>query len=313
MSVSDSNGDDGEAPPQVGVYLRVSTMLQKRRGAIETQRPDTERYLAAFGMAPYAWYEDEAVSGHWVPFGERPQGRRLLADAKAGHVTLVLVWRLDRFGRNAVEILKAVQELEEAGARLVSLKESFDTRTAGGRLMLTMLAGMAEYEWESIRERSEAGVARKLEEGGWPGGRVPFGYKVEGERPHSHLILDDQEPLITTPSGAVMTATEIVQMMYRLLIDEKMSTIQIADRLNELGVPTYFVRRDQRYHRGERDAEPMAIWRAGVVNKILSNPANKGLYTFGRRGNKLARNGQKSSHNGHGAPREVATILYPPW
>ncbi|HEV8194042.1 MAG TPA: recombinase family protein [Ktedonobacterales bacterium] len=234
------------------------------------------------------------------------RGRRLLADAKAGHVSLVLVWRLDRFGRNAVEILKAVEELEQAGARLVSLKESFDTRTAGGRLMLTVLAALSEYEWESIKERSEAGVARKLDGGGWMGGQVPYGYKVEGERPHSHLIPDDVEPLITLPSGAVMTAAEVVRMIYRLLIDDGLSTVKIAERLNEIGVPTSFTRKARRFHRGEIDEEPMAIWRANVVYDILSNPANKGEYTFGRR----SRNARKGEH-GNSIPREVVTVPIP--
>jgi site-specific DNA recombinase len=100
--------DRGDTQPTnnnggVGVYMRVSGEDQRRRGTIETQRPDLERYLTAYGLTPYGSYEDEAVSGKWVPFGERPQGKRLLADAKAGHVSLVLVWRLDRFGRNAYE------------------------------------------------------------------------------------------------------------------------------------------------------------------------------------------------------------------
>jgi site-specific DNA recombinase len=299
--------DEASAPQHVGVYMRVSTMLQKRRGAIETQRPDLDRDLAAYALTPYGWYEDEAVSGHWVPFGERPQGKRLLADAKAGHVSLVLVWRLDRFGRNAVEILKAVEESERVGARLVSLKESFDTRTAGGRLMLTVLAALSEYEWEPIRERSEAGVARKLDGGGWMGGQVSNGYRVEGVRPNSHLVLDDQEPLITLQSGAVMTAAEIVVMMYRLLIDEGMSTVKIADRLNDLGVPTSFVRKARRFHRGDIDAKPMAIWRANAVNDSLSNPANKGEYVFGRRRNAHA-NGNVGPHS---TPREVVTVPIP--
>jgi site-specific DNA recombinase len=183
-----------EALPSVAVYMRVSGEHQRRRGTIETQRPDLDRYLSAYGIKPYGWYEDEAVSGHWMPFPDRPQGKRLLADAQAGHVNLVLVWRLDRFGRNAVEILKAVQELEEAGARLVSLKEQFDTRTAAGRLMLGILAAVAEFEWESIMERTVAGIERKLDSGGWMGGPIPYGYLVEGKEREAHFVLDE-EPL----------------------------------------------------------------------------------------------------------------------
>jgi site-specific DNA recombinase len=310
-----SDDADTTTTPQVGVYMRVSTMLQKRRGAIETQRPDLDRYLAAYAFAPYGWYEDEAVSGHWVPFGERPQGKRLLADAKAGHISLVLVWRLDRFGRNAVEILKAVQELEQAGARLVSLKESFDTRTAGGRLMLTVLAALSEYEWESIRERSEAGVARKLSDGGWMGGSVPYGYKVEGVRPNSRLI-PDEDPLFTLASGAIMTAAEVVRLIYRLC-EEGKTTAAIETTLNEMGVPTAYAKRRQRDSQGEQEStntgdEPKPIWRAGVVNWILSNPVNKGEYeyTYGRNGSSGHGSGTHAK-SVRAREREVITIAVP--
>src|SRR4051794_17897206 len=208
----------------IGVYLRVSSDVQKKRGAIETQRPDIERYLSAYGATPYGWYEDEAVSGHWVPFGERPQGRRLLADAIAGHVKLILVWRLDRFGRDAGEILRAVQQLEDAGARLISLKESFDTRESAGRLMLGVLASVAAFEWESIVERSAAGMARKLSNNGWMGGAVPLGYRIDGRRPHSKLVIDE-------------TTAETVRTIFTLCTEDGLSTTAIATRLNDAAVP----------------------------------------------------------------------------
>jgi hypothetical protein len=59
-------------PAGVAVYMRVSGEDQRRRGTIENQRPDLDRYLAAYGHKPYGWYEDDAVSGHWVP---SPSGR----------------------------------------------------------------------------------------------------------------------------------------------------------------------------------------------------------------------------------------------
>jgi site-specific DNA recombinase len=269
----------------VAVYLRVSGEDQKRKGTIENQRPDLDRYLAAYGLAPYGWYQDEAVSGHWVPFPERPQGRRLLADAQAGHVTLVLVWRLDRFGRNAVEILKAVEELEQAGARLVSLKEQFDTRTAAGKLMLGILAAVAEFEWDSIMERSEAGTQRKLaraDGAGWMGGRIPYGYRVEGKEDQARLILDDTP--LGIPDFPQMTAADVVRLIYQLTVEEKQSARVIADKLNAMGVPTAFARRGlDRFRHLAVDKPVLHLWQGFSVTSILRNPTYKGLRPFGRR------------------------------
>jgi site-specific DNA recombinase len=280
----------------IAVYMRVSSEAQRRRGAIETQRPDLDRYLDAYGLKPYGWYEDEAVSGKWLSFPDRPQGRRLLADAQAGHVNLVLVWRLDRFGRNAVEILKAVQDLEQAGARLVSLKENFDTRTAAGRLMLGVLASVAEFEWESIMERTVAGVERRLESGGWMGGPTPYGYTVTGAKQDAKLVPDE------TPMGLSfspqLSAAGVVRLIYHLLLDEHLSTIAIADRLNSLGIPTSYQRRSLGYHRNGQVGPAQHIWRANAVRNILVNPIYKGQYTFGRRSR-------------HHAGREIVTSDVP--
>jgi site-specific DNA recombinase len=291
MSDQDTSSQAG-----VAVYLRVSGENQRRRGTIETQRPDLDRYLAAYNLKPYGWYEDEAVSGHWVPFPERPQGKRLLADAQAGHLGLVLVWRLDRFGRNAVEILKAVEELEQAGARLVSLKEQFDTRTAAGRLMLGILASVAEFEWESIMERTVAGVERRLDGGGWMGGPVPYGYKAEGTKQDAKLVIDE-EPL-GIPDYPLLTAAGVVRLIYSLLLDERQSTIEIADKLHQMGVPTSYQRRGRTYHRDGQVGPEQHIWRANAVRNILRNPVYKGEYTFGRR-------------SLHHAGREVVTCDVP--
>jgi site-specific DNA recombinase len=283
----------------VAVYLRVSGEDQRRKGTIENQRPDLDRYLNAYALAPYAWYEDEAVSGAWVPFGERPQGRRLLADAQAGHVQLVLVWRLDRFGRNAYEILGAVRELERAGARLVSLKEAFDTRTPPGRLMLGILASVAEFEWESIVERAEAGIDRKLDGGGWMGGPVPYGYRVEGAAPHARLV-PDETPL-GIPEYPSLSAADVVRLIYALTVDEHKSGGDIADRLNAMHVPTSFQRRGlTRYRRPGSDVPALHIWRPDTVIVILNNPTNKGVYTFGR----------YRRHN-RTRERQVVTIVMP--
>jgi site-specific DNA recombinase len=287
---------NGATPDRVGVYMRVSTEIQRRRGTIETQRPDLDRYLAYQNLKPYAWYEDIAVSGHWTPFGERPQGKRLLADIAAGHVNLVVIWRLDRFGRDAREIHNAVHDLEVAGARLYSLHESFDTRQPAGKLMLGVLASVAEFEWASIAERSAAGVERKLSDGAWMGGPVPYGLRVEGRGTTARLVYDE-EPL-GIPDHPDLTAADVVRLIYRLLLDERKSTIEIADTLNQMGVPTSYERRGRTYRRRGQVGPEQHVWRASTVRTIIRNPVYRGVYTFGRR-------------SLHHAGREIVTSAVP--
>ncbi|HEX9412586.1 MAG TPA: recombinase family protein [Ktedonobacterales bacterium] len=153
-------------PVKLAVYLRVSSEEQRVAGTIETQRIAAERYCVAYDHTPYGWYADDGVSGT-VPFAARPEGARLMADARAGHLTTVLIWRLDRFGRNAYEILAALRALQALGVRLVSITEAFDTETPAGRLQINMLASIAEFERDSIVQRATEGISRHLREGGW--------------------------------------------------------------------------------------------------------------------------------------------------
>src|SRR6185436_8012272 len=101
----------------------------------------------------------------------------------------LLVYKLDRLGRETRLILNAVAELEKLGVRIRSMTEEFDTGTATGRLMLTLLSGFASHEREMIRERSLAGADRLAAGGAWLGGIVPYGYRKVGEKRHAHLVL----------------------------------------------------------------------------------------------------------------------------
>jgi site-specific DNA recombinase len=275
----------------VAVYMRVSSEDQKRQGTIENQRTAIDRYLKAYDLTPYGSYEDEAVSGHFVPFGQRPEGKRLLADAKAGHIKTVIVWKLDRFGRNAREMLNAVHELQQVGALLHSLQEGFDTSKAAGRLMLTMLAAIAEYEWEGIMERTEAGMERRLEATTWMGGRAPIGYRVEGRRSAARLVLADQ----VDPQSGYSEVDVVKNLCWHLLVEQDWPTDRIADRLTELGIPTRegtkkaaLVDVAPAEAEGEADEEEedneedgaRGRWAPGVVYRILVDPVYTGERTY---------------------------------
>src|ERR1700726_1983406 len=163
----------------VAVYLRVSTEEQRERQSIATQREFAERYCALHQLHVSNVYADDGVSGT-VPLHLRPAGARLLPDARLHRFDELLVYRLDRLGRDTRLTLQAVAELEQCGVRVKSLTEEVDTATASGRLMLTLLSGFAAHEREVIRERSLAGTQRVAARGGWVGGMLPYGYCQAG-------------------------------------------------------------------------------------------------------------------------------------
>jgi site-specific DNA recombinase len=246
------------AQSRLAVYLRVSSEEQKAKGTIETQRAVLTRYVDAQGITPTGWYEDEAVSGYFVPFAKRAAGARLLADVRAGRIAVVLVRKLDRFGRNAREMLNAVHELEQAGARLISLKENVDTSTAAGRFFLTVLAAVAELERDVILERSSEGMARRLDEGGYLGGRPPIGYRVEGKKQSARLVIHD-----TVDAASGYSESDVVRLCWSLLVEHDWPCDRIAAYLtDDLGIPT---------------REGGARWAPNVVYRILADPIYTGI------------------------------------
>jgi DNA invertase Pin-like site-specific DNA recombinase len=89
--------------------------------------------------------------------------QRLLEYAEAGDT--VVVWRVDRLGRSLIDVLNTVNRLRDAGIHVRSISDGIDPATSTGRLMLNMLATLAEYERELIIERVNAGIAVARESG----------------------------------------------------------------------------------------------------------------------------------------------------
>src|SRR5579863_8671838 len=177
----------------VAIYVRVSTEEQRERQSIATQKEFGARYAQLHQLAVYEGYADDGVSGT-LPLDQRPAGRRILDDARAGKFDQLLVFKLDRLGRDTRLILNAVAELEKYGVRVRSMTEEFDTATATGRLMLTMLSGFAAHERELIRERSVAGTNRLAEAGAWLGGVVPYGYRKDENGQRGIVVREELIP-----------------------------------------------------------------------------------------------------------------------
>lgn len=94
---------------------------------------------------------------------ERPGMKRLLDYVESGDT--VVVWRIDRLGRSLIDVLNTVNLLRDKGVKIQSLSDGIDPETTSGRLMLGMLATLAEYERELITERVNAGIAAAKQSG----------------------------------------------------------------------------------------------------------------------------------------------------
>src|SRR5688572_18848808 len=109
----------------VAVYARVSTEEQRERQSIETQTNFADRFCKREDLSVFRVYCDDGVSGT-IPFEERPAARQVLRDARLGKFDELLVFKVDRIGRETQMNLRAVSDLQKVGVRLRSMTEAFD-------------------------------------------------------------------------------------------------------------------------------------------------------------------------------------------
>lgn len=142
---------------RVGLYARVSTNDQQ---TIPLQLRALREYTVRRGWT-IALQVKEVASGA----SQRQLREKLLDAARRREIDVVLVWRLDRWGRSVADLLATLQELEHLGVGFVSLTEALDLTTPTGRAMAGLLAVFAEFEREILRERVRAGLAHARQNG----------------------------------------------------------------------------------------------------------------------------------------------------
>jgi DNA invertase Pin-like site-specific DNA recombinase len=151
------------------LYARVSTTDQ----TCENQLIELRQYCAARGWRIWREFVDTGVSGSK---DRRPALDELNAHARRRRFDVVVCWRLDRLGRNLRHLVVLLEELQSLGVSFVSLGEGIDLGTPAGRLQFCILAGLAQFERERIRERVLAGLQRARTHGkvlGRPKGAIP--------------------------------------------------------------------------------------------------------------------------------------------
>src|SRR5947208_769656 len=158
-------------------YIRVS-----RRGGREGESfisPEVQRKkIAAWAklheVEVVAWWEEIDQSGAKL---ERPLFQQALERCERGESGGIIVARLDRFARSAVDALTSIRRLTDAGARLVSVEDNFDGSTPMGRFAIGILTLIAELELERIKENWSSAVREAVGRGVHISATPPVGYR----------------------------------------------------------------------------------------------------------------------------------------
>lgn len=207
---------------KAAVYCRVSTDEQAEHGtSLTTQEERCSAHVAVQDWEIVEVYVDAGESG---TKGSRPALDRLMAACRRGEVEVVVVTKLDRFGRSNRHLSNALGDLDEMGVRFVSLSEQFDTSTPMGKGMLAISGVFAEIEHATIKERMTLGRRAVRAQGYWGGGRVPFGFRAVQDGAHKRLVVDEHD-------------AETVRMAASLLVDHGCTSDEVAQRLTALDRP----------------------------------------------------------------------------
>lgn len=156
---------------KAAIYCRVSTDDQSRRGySMSAQERRVRAYAEARGWEVVGVYSD-ARSGKSL---RRPGYLRMLE--ASGSWDVLMVWKIDRVHRNALNFSRMLAALQSAGKSFVAVYEELDSTTVYGAFAMDIIARLAQLESEQLGERVLDGMAQKVRSGGFLG-RVPFGYR----------------------------------------------------------------------------------------------------------------------------------------
>ena len=208
------------ASVRVAVYTRKSVAdgLDQAFNSLDAQRDSVEAYIQS--QRANGWvalperYDDGGFTGANT---DRPAFQRLLADIEAGKVDAVAVYRMDRLTRSLLDFTQLIEGFNRKGISFVSVTESFDTTTPMGRMTMNLLATFAQFERESIAQRTRDKIVASRRRGMWTGGRPVLGYDVV------------EKKLVVNEAEAVQ-----VRDIFRLYLDDQ-SLTSLCEELRARG------------------------------------------------------------------------------
>ncbi len=167
------------------IYARYSPGPQQTEQSIEGQIRECRKYAELHDIRVTAVYSDSAQSGHT---SDRADFQRMLRDAKSGRFDAVIVWKVNRFGRCREEVILNKSKLKKAGVRVLYAAENIP-EGKDGILLESVLEGLAEYQWETIREDVIRGMTEGAYHCKYNGSGLALGYRIDADK---HFLVDEQ-------------------------------------------------------------------------------------------------------------------------
>lgn len=230
------------------IYARYSSHAQDGGTSIEVQLDACRRDLPPRSFREYV---DRARTGRAL--AGREALLRLLADAEAGEIERLLVYKYDRLGRNLAETSAIIAQLEDCGVEVVSVTEGKDALARGMHLVIS------EHYSRVLAERTRDGLVKRFEQKAWTGGPPPYGYRIEQTADGLHrLAIDEAE-------------AAVLRWVFQVYTTESVGLKVLAQRLAKRGVPT----------------RRCPTWTHTSVRRILTNDICIGRIIYNRRKYKL--------------------------
>ncbi len=226
--------------------LRLSRSTEEST-SIERQREVVQQWADANKHTVVGWATDVDVSGSVDPFATPELGDWL--NNRVPEFDAVAAWKLDRLGRNAIQLNKLFGWCLEHDKSIVSASESIDLGTPVGRLIANVIAFLAEGELDAIRERQRSSQAKLRELGRWGGGKVPYGYTAVPLDGGGWSLKIDKK------------AAKVIRRIVKEFLDGR-PLAHIAEGLNRDGIPPSEV------YRGRSSGESWHV--SSIRNKLRS-------------------------------------------
>lgn len=169
------------------IYARYSEGPRQTDQSIEGQVADCTAYAERNGVDIVGVYADRHISGKSAD--NRAEFQRMIRDAADGKFEVVIVWKIDRFGRNRQDIAFNKYKLKKAGVKLMYAEEAVPEGPEG-IILESVLEGMAEYYSADLRQKVIRGRRETLKKGLYCGAPLPLGYKVDDTR---HIVIDEEK------------------------------------------------------------------------------------------------------------------------
>lgn len=233
---------------KAAIYTRVSTDMQAEEGfSLIAQLSRLRHYCESQGWIVSDVYTDDGYSAKDM---NRPGLKSLLDDVKNRKMNVVLVYKLDRLTRSVRDLDDLLTEFDRYEVSFKSATEVYDTTTATGRLFLHLVASLAQWERETIAERTRFGQEQMTLQGRWSGGHAPFGYANKD----GQLVIHDQQ-------------ADVIRGIFSRYTSGEGNT-KILRWLNNPESP---------------QLAPNGRWTQGALKYVLRNPLYAGYVRYGYR------------------------------